>query len=183
MRRTDDPWRTIRRFGLGIWLQSFFQKTFKKSCILIIPILFIAPLLVSCNLFGLKSARNLTGTWIGTSPNGAIYTDNASNPNCSYESDVRLTLVQNGNSLTGSFDLTVRKADKLLNTNLSCVAVGTEANQALFGSVSSSQFEFTLADNVTHFNGSYTSNILKASITSSANTGYGIQGSLTVNRK
>lgn len=149
----------------------------------IMMVLLITPAIVSCSLFGIKSARDLTGTWIGTSPNGAFYTENASNPNCKYEADVRMTLVQNGNSLTGSFDMTIRKAVKLLNTNLACVPAGTEANQALFGSVSSSSFEFTLADKVTHFSGSYTTDILRADITSYAATGNGIEGNLTTDRQ
>lgn len=51
-------------------------------------ILVTIPVWSSCSLFGIKSARDLTGSWIGTVPNSAKYTDNASNPYCNYTYDI-----------------------------------------------------------------------------------------------
>ncbi len=129
---------------------------------------------------GLDPARDLSGLWLGTGPNGAFYQDNVANPNCEYEADVRITLIQDGSALTGSFNLTVRKSTKLLQTSLPCVPVGASSNQALFGSVNSSNVEFELVDMITSFRGTFTSDILSGTISSSSSTG--IAGTLRANR-
>lgn len=130
---------------------------------------------------GLDPARDVTGTWLGNAPNGAFYADDVANPNCEYEADVRLVLVQDGADLTGSFLLTVRKATKLLSTTLPCVAVGTSNSEALFGSVSSSSVEWELFTSRIQFTGSFTSDILTASFASTGANG--IAGELTVVRE
>ena len=94
-----------------------------------ICLLVITTTLVSCSS-GLDPATDLTGTWEGNAPNGALYTDNVANPACSYAADIRIVFVQSGESLTGSFTLTVRSATQLLS--LPCVPVGTSSNEALF---------------------------------------------------
>lgn len=129
---------------------------------------------------GLNAARDLTGTWLGTAPNGALYQDNVANPNCRYEADLRLTLVQDGASLTGSLNLTVRKSEKLLSTSLPCVAVGASSTQGLFGEVGSSRANFTLVDGVTVFSGTFTSDILSGDFV--VNASNGVIGTFSVRR-
>jgi len=129
---------------------------------------------------GLEPARDLTGTWLGMAPNGAIYADNVANPNCSYEADLRITLAQDGSSLAGSLQLTVRKSEKLLSTSLPCIPVGTSSNQALFGEVGSSRVNFTLIDGVTVFSGTFTSDILSGDFVT--NVSNGVIGTFTVQR-
>ncbi len=133
--------------------------------------------LASCGT-GLDPATDLTGTWEGNAPNGAIYSDNVANPNCDYTADIRIVFVQSGTSLTGSFTLTVRTATQLLS--LPCVPVGTSSNEALFGSVSSSDVNFELFNSRTEFDGSFTSSILTATFDSSLP---GIAGTMTVQRQ
>ena len=127
---------------------------------------------------GLNPATDLTGTWEGNAPNGAIYADNVANPNCEYTADIRIVFVQSGTSLTGSFTLTVRTATQLLS--LPCVPVGTSSNEALFGSVSSSDVSFELFNSRTEFDGSFTSSILTATFDSALP---GIAGTMTVQRQ
>jgi len=134
--------------------------------------------LASCDGSGLDPATDLTGTWEGTGPNGAIYADNVANPNCEYTADIRIVFVQSDTSLTGSFTLTVRTATQLLS--LPCVPVGTISNEALFGSVSSSDVSFELFNSRTEFDGSFTSSILTATFDSALP---GIAGTMTVNRQ
>ncbi len=134
--------------------------------------------LASCGGSGLDPATDLTGTWEGLAPNGALYSDNVANPACEYTADVRIVFVQTGTSLTGSFTFTVRTATQLLS--LSCVPVGTVSNEALFGSVSSSDVNFELFNSRTEFDGAFTSNILTASFDSSLP---GIAGTMTVQRQ
>jgi len=134
--------------------------------------------LASCDGSGLDPATDLTGTWEGTGPNGAIYADNVANPNCEYTADIRIVFVQSGTSLTGSFTLTVRTATQLLS--LPCVPVGTMSNEALFGSVSSSDVSFELFNSRTEFDGSFTSSILTATFDSALP---GIAGTMTVQRQ
>jgi len=138
----------------------------------------IATTVASCGGTGLDAARDLTGTWEGSGPNGALYADNVANPNCEYEADIRIVFVQSGNSLTGSFTLTVRDATQLLS--LPCVPIGTSSNEALFGSVSSSDVNFELFNSRTEFDGSFTSSILTATFDSALP---GIAGTMTVNRQ
>ena len=133
--------------------------------------------LASCGT-GLDPATDLTGTWEGNAPNGAVYADNVANPNCEYTADIRIVFVQDGTSLTGSFTLTVRTATQLLS--LSCVPVGTSSNEALFGSVSSSAVTFELFNSRTEFTGSFTSSILTATFDSALP---GIAGTMTVQRQ
>ena len=133
--------------------------------------------LASCSS-GLDPATDLTGTWEGNAPNGAIYADNVANPNCQYTADIRIVFVQDGTSLTGSFTLTVRTATQLLS--LPCVPVGTSSNEALFGSVSSSAVTFELFNSRTEFAGSFTSSILTATFDSALP---GIAGTMTVQRQ
>jgi hypothetical protein len=133
-------------------------------------LLFVVTLVTSCS-DGLNPARDISGLWLGTTPNGMFYQDNVANPNCEYEGDVRITLIQDGTALTGSFRLTVRSFTKLLPTSLDCVPVGASSNQALFGTVSSSSVEFELTDMITSFSGSFTSDLLSGNISSSSSTG------------
>lgn len=125
---------------------------------------------------GLDPARDLSGLWLGTGPNGAFYHDNVANPNCEYEADVRITLIQDGTALTGSFNLTVRDTTKLTTSTVPCLPPGTSSTQALFGSVSSSTVEWGLADLVHSFSGTFTSDILSGTLT--ANSSNGITGTV-----
>jgi hypothetical protein len=59
--------------------------------------------------------------------------------------------------------------------------VGAENNEALFGSVSSSDVTFELFNTRTDFDGSFTSDILTADFTSSLPGG--IAGTMTVRRQ
>lgn len=129
----------------------------------------------------LEPARDLTGTWIGTAPNGAIYQDNVANPNCRYEADLRLTLVQDSSSLTGALNLTVRKSEKLLSTSLPCIPVGTTATQGLFGELGSSRANFTLVDGVTVFSGTFTSDLFSGDFVTNATNG--VIGTFSVRRQ
>ena len=147
---------------------------------LAVAALFAPPLLAACGS-GLDPARDLTGTWIGTSPNGAIYQDNVANPNCRYEADLRLVLVQDGSSLTGSLRLTVRESEKLLSTSVPCIPVGTQSTQGLFGEVGSSRTNWTLVDGVTVFSGTFTSDILSGDFVVNATNG--VIGTFTVRRE
>jgi hypothetical protein len=139
-------------------------------CARVLTLLLAVMVVTSCS-DGLSPARDLSGLWLGTGPNGAFYRDNVANPNCEYEADVRITLIQDGTALTGSFNLTVRESTKLLQTSVPCVPVGATANQALFGSVNGSRVEWGLADLVTSFDGEFTSDILNGDISSSATSG------------
>ena len=150
-------------------------------CIRTILLLVTATTLVSCNGTGLDAARDLTGTWEGTGPNGASYADNEANPNCAYEADIRIVFVQSGTSLTGSFTLTVTTSTELLSTNLPCVPVGASNNEALFGSVNSSDVTFELFTSRTAFEGDFTSDILNATFTSTLPGG--IAGTMRVTRQ
>lgn len=127
-------------------------------------------LLTACGS-GLDPARDVTGTWIGTGPNGAFYQDNVANPNCRYEADLRLVLTQDGASLAGSLRLTVREAEQLLSTTVSCVPVGTVSQQALFGEIGSSRLNFTLIDGVTVFSGTFTSDLMSGDFVVNATNG------------
>ncbi len=130
---------------------------------------------------GLDPARDITGTWEGTGPNGAFFSDNVANPNCAYEADVRIVFVQDGQDLTGSFTLTVRKSTKLLMTNVPCLSVGTVNSEALFGTVTGSGVAFETFNTRVQFTGSFTTDILTASFVSTQPGG--IQGDMTVRRK
>ncbi len=149
-------------------------------CIPTILLFTITTTLASCTT-GLDAARDLTGTWEGNGPNGASYSDNVANPNCAYEADIRIVFVQSGTSLTGSFTLTVMSSTELIATSLPCVPVGTSSNEALFGSVNSSDVTFELFNSRTDFTGTFTSDILNASFTSTQPGG--IEGSMTVQRQ
>lgn len=133
-----------------------------------------------CSDGGLSAARDLTGTWLGVAPSGALYEDNVANPNCRYEADLRVTLVQDGSSLAGSLNLTVRKSEKLLSTSVPCVAVGTSSTQGLFGEVGSSRANFTLVDGVTVFSGTFTSDLLSGEFV--VNAPNGVIGTFSVQR-
>lgn len=159
-RRTQRPGRVMRRVRAVFFLPT-------------------ATILASCGT-GLDPATDLTGTWEGTGPNGAIYADDVANPACEYTADVRIVFVQDGTSLAGSFTLTVRTATQLLS--ISCVPVGTSSNEALFGSVSSSAVTFETFTSRTAFDGSFTSSILTADFASTL-SGVGIAGSMTVQRQ
>ena len=98
---------------------------------------------------------------------------------CEYTADVRIVFVQTGTSLTGSFTFTVRTATQLLS--LSCVPVGTVSNEALFGSVSSSDVTFELFNSRTAFDGTFTSSMFTASFDSTLPGG--IAGNITVQRQ
>ena len=148
-------------------------------CIRTILLLATTTTLASCDGTGLDAARDLTGTWEGTGPNGASYQDNVANPNCSYEADVRIVFVQDGTSLTGSFTLTVTSATQLLS--LPCVPVGAENNEALFGSVNSSDVTFETFTTRTEFDGTFTTDILNATFASTLPGG--IAGTMRVTRK
>lgn len=138
------------------------------------------PVLTACGS-GLDPARDLTGTWLGTAPNGAFYEDNVANPNCRYAADVRLVLVQDGAGLTGSLRLTVRESEKLLSTSVPCVPVGTQATQGLFGEVGGSRANWTLIDGVTVFSGTFTSDILSGEFVTNAPSG--VIGTFTLQRE
>ena len=137
--------------------------------------------LASCDGTGLDAARDLTGTWEGTGPTGASYTDNVANPNCAYEADIRIVFVQSGTSLTGSFTLTVTSSTELISTSLPCVPVGASVNEALFGSVNSSDVRFELFVSRTEFDGTFTTDILNATFTSTLPNG--IMGTMRVTRQ
>lgn len=110
---------------------------------------------------GTTPARDLTGTWVGTTPNGALYQDNAANPNCTYEADLEVQFAQDGQTLTGTLTLTVRESNgPLANPSLPCVPVGTQSVQALTGEVGSTRANFTLADGVTVFSGTFTTDLM-----------------------
>lgn len=118
-------------------------------------------LFASCQLEnGLSPARDLTGRWTGAAPNGAIYEDNVANPNCRYEADLVLDLMQSAAALSGTLQLTVRSTEgPHANPNLPCVPVGATSTQGLTGEVGSTRSNFTLSDGVTVFSGTYTSDI------------------------
>jgi hypothetical protein len=149
-------------------------------CAKALAVLLCVTAVTSCS-DGLNPARDLTGTWIGTAPNGAFYTDNAANPNCAYEADVQITFAQDGSSLAGSFNLTVRSSEQLLGGTLQCVPIGASTSMAFFGGVSSSAVDFELIDGATSFSGTFTSDILTGDITSTAPSG--IMGELTAIRQ
>ena len=127
-----------------------------------------------CDLFEfdeiVESSRDLNGRWVGTGGNGAKYQDNVANPNCRYEADLVLDLVQNGDNLAGQLTLTVRKSEKLLQTSLPCVAVGSSATQALTGNASITNVDFTLADG-TEFDGTFTTDIMSGNFASAGPNG------------
>lgn len=125
-------------------------------------------------------ALDLTGHWVGTAPNGALYEDNVANPNCRYEADLALDFVQSEGTVSGVLDLTVRKSEKLLSTSVPCVPVGTRSVQSLFGEVGSTQVNFTLGDEVTVFSGTFTTDILGGEFV--VNSVNGVIGTWTVNR-
>lgn len=151
-----------------------------RMLLLFLPLVLAVPLLGSCGS-ALDPARDLTGTWNGTGPNGAFYQDNVANPNCAYEGDLRIVLTQDGSSLAGSLRLTVRKSQKLLETSVSCVPEGTVVQQALFGQVGSSQLNFTLIDGVTVFSGTFTSDIMSGDFV--VNAPNGVIGTFSVVRE
>lgn len=129
----------------------------------------------------LSPARDLTGRWTGAAPNGAIYRDNVANPNCMYEANLVLDLVQTGGALSGTLQLTVRNVDgPLANPGLACVPVGTTSTQALTGEVGSTRSNFTLSDGITVFSGTYTSDIFSGDFV--VNDVNGVIGTFTVVR-
>jgi len=129
----------------------------------------------------LSPARDLTGQWIGTAPNGAVYRDNVANPNCLYQADLVLDLVQSGGSLSGTLRLTVRSTEgPLANPGLPCVPVGTTSTQALTGEVGSTSSNFTLGDGMTVFSGTFTSDIFSGDFV--VNAVNGVIGTFAVAR-
>lgn len=129
----------------------------------------------------LTSARNLSGTWEGTAPNGAFYEDNVENPNCAYEADLFAEFVHSGSDLSGTLTLKVREANRLLSSGPSCTPVGTSITQALTGEVGSSRLNIYLADGVTIFSGTYTSDIIDGEFVVNATNG--VIGTFTMRRK
>lgn len=83
--------------------------------------------------------------------------------------------------LTGSFTLIVTSSTELISTTLPCVPVGASSNEALFGSVNSSDVTFELFMSRTEFDGAFTADILNATFTSTLPNG--IVGTMRVTRQ
>jgi hypothetical protein len=127
----------------------------KKQFITLGPLIFISCLFLSgCvtednQRTPLNPARDLTGTWTGT----PVFTDRANE--CAYEGTMELTLRQNQNHLTGSFNLTVTKT----TGDPPCVRVGSLFSYLVDGTVSSSRIHLIIAD-TDYLNGSFTTDLM-----------------------
>jgi hypothetical protein len=98
------------------------------------------------------AAGDLSGTWLGVAPDGALFWDDTADPNCSYEADMELMLDQRGDSLSGTIQLTIRDyLGPMTEPSVPCTAVGTVTVQDLSGTRTATQATFTLADGVTVF--------------------------------
>ena len=121
---------------------------------------------------GLTPARDLTGTWVGTGPNGAVYQDNVANPNCTYEADLVIEFVQDGSTVVGTLTLTVRESNgPLVEPSLPSAPVGSQAIQGLTGEVGSTQVNFDLSDGMTVFSGTFTTDLLSGDWVVNGNPG------------
>ena len=77
--------------------------------------------------------------------------------------------------------MTVTSSTELISTSLPCVPVGTSVNEALLGSVNSSDVRFELFVSRTEFDGTFTTDILNATFTSTLPNG--IMGTMRVTRQ
>ena len=111
----------------------------------------------------ISPAADLTGIWSGT----ALFKDNVGNPQCSYEGNFNLNIRQNGNNIQGTYQMTITKANKLLNSGFSCVSLGQFPATVITGTLSSSRIEFT--DNFATFTGSFTSDLMNLDFESCPN--------------
>ena len=117
----------------------------------------------------ISPARDLTGEWEGL-PGSAKWHDNVLNWACSYEGYLHLSLKQNGNALIGTFRATITKViPNTWNTGkVPCSKPGAQPSAQLTGTVSSSEYKFTVA-NLIDFTGIYTSNTIDGSFESCPN--------------
>ncbi len=129
----------------------------------------------------LGTAADLSGRWLGVDPNGAVYWDDEATPNCSYEADIELELVQRGDSLGGTITLTIRDySGPMTAPSTPCTDVGTVTAGSLTGMRSGIHLTFTLEDGVTVFSGTCTSDILSGELV--VNSPGGVKGTWTVVR-
>ena len=111
-------------------------------------------------------ARDLTGEWEG-SLGSAKWRDNVVNWACSYEGYIHLSLRQDGNALTGTFQATI--AQVILNSwntgKVPCSLKGVQPSAPLTGTVSSSGFTFIVA-NIIDFDGTFTTDLMQGTFES-----------------
>ena len=114
----------------------------------------------------ISPARDLTGEWEGL-PGSVKWHDNVINWACSYEGYLHLSLKQDGNALGGTFTATITKVmPNTWNTGkVPCSTPGRQPSALLKGTVSSSEYKFTVAD-VIDFKGMYTSDTIRGSFES-----------------
>ena len=79
--------------------------------------------------------------------------------------------------------MTVTSSTELISTSLPCVPVGASVNEALFGSVNSSDVTFELFVSRTEFDGTFTTDILNATFTFTSTLPKGIMGTMRVTRQ
>jgi hypothetical protein len=98
----------------------------------------------------LGAVEDISGHWLGVAPDGALYQDDTAQPNCSYEADMELVLVQDGDSLSGTILLTIRDyLGPMTEPSVPCTAVGTVTTQNLTGTRTATQATLSLDDGVT----------------------------------
>ena len=100
----------------------------------------------------LGTVDDISGQWLGVTPDGALFWDDTADPNCSYEADMELVLEQDGDSLSGRIALTIRDyLGPMTDPAVPCTPVGTVTIQDLAGIRTATQASFTLEDGVTNF--------------------------------
>jgi hypothetical protein len=126
----------------------------KQFALLGILILFVCIRFSGCFEYDTQSttltpARDVTGQWSGA----PVFTDRANE--CKYDGTMTLTLQQNGDVVTGYFDLTVTSSEG----NPSCVMIGSSFRYLVEGTISSTQITLVIAD-TDRLLGSFTTDLM-----------------------
>ncbi len=108
----------------------------------------------------ISPARDLTGRWEGN----IKWRDNVGNPACSYKGTIVLNFQQTGNNLAGTWQATITDFTQYLS--VPCNPTGPTPVNNLQGTVSSSTFEFTTGLPEITFDGSFTSDLMRANFES-----------------
>lgn len=111
----------------------------------------------------ISPARNLSGTWAGVAPQGAIYRDNVANPACEYEANLTFSLTHTGNNINGTVKFAMRKAKNFISS-VPCLPL-SEFTLPIAGAVAGATITFSHPGilgsfSPTNFTGTFTTDIM-----------------------